>query len=99
MEFNIVSTLATLSELIGGGLGVWISTEVVKAAKFIPINTGQKGLLRSVAGLLSVAAVLLLGFVNQDLKPDDVQGVLQALIGIGVAWGSAHGTHHLVKKI
>jgi hypothetical protein len=94
---NIEQILGTMAQLVGSGVGTFLITEIVKKIKLIPIGEGQKVRLRSLSGGLSVISVLLLGFVNQDLKPDDVQGSIVALIGALATWGVSHGTYKTLK--
>jgi len=95
---HIISWLSTLLEVVGSGVGVWAITEGVKRVNALPINPGQTGRIRAVAGSLSVASTLLLGLVNHNLTPDDASGALAALIAAGIAFLSAHTTHQIVKK-
>lgn len=94
---TLLSGLSTLSELVGSGVGVWLVTELVKKAPQIPINEGNKTALRATAGACSALGVVLLGFANSNLQPQDLQTAIQALIGVGIAWATAHATHKVVN--
>jgi hypothetical protein len=99
MSWDIQSIMGTLIQVIGGGVGTWVLTEVVKFVPKIPINVGQKARIRSVAGILSAIAVVLMGFANDSLKPNDLQGALLAILATAGTFGAAHGTHKIVKSI
>lgn len=97
MSFDIVQAISALAAFLGGTAGVYLITEGVKRIPQIPINEGQKNRLRSLAGVLSAVAVIAEGYsVNQSLRPDDVQGVLLALLALAATWFGAHQTHQVV---
>lgn len=96
---EVVSALSTASEVIGSGLGVWVITEIVKKSKSIPwVNSGDTSTLRSLAAALSAISVVVLGFSDNNLQPQDLQTMLQALLAVGVTWVTAHATHKAISK-
>jgi hypothetical protein len=95
---DILSILSVVSTAVAGGAGTWAATEVVKRAPMIPVNDGEKTKLRATAGLFSALSIALLGFVNGDLQPQDLQSSVQAVLGVGIAWATAHGVHKVIKK-
>lgn len=88
-----------LLKFLGGGVGVWGVTELVKRAPFLPVSEGQKTRIRTLSAALSAVAVVLLGVVDKTLKIDDVSGAIVAVFGAFVAWGASHWTHRAVGQV
>jgi hypothetical protein len=89
MDSNLVLSLLL------GSVGVYLSTEIVKYVKAIPINEGQKARIRSVAVGLSTVSTVVVTALNGELNPKEVQGWLVQLAGLALTWGSAEGMHRL----
>jgi len=87
--------ILAVRNLLLGSVGVFISTEIVKYIKVIPINEGQKSRVRSLAAGLSVLSTVLMTALSGNLDPKDVQGWLVQAAGLAVTWGSAEGMHRL----
>lgn len=94
---DISSYVGTLLSLAGGSVGIWVCTEAVKRIKAIPINDGQKTRIRAFTAVLSAVAVGLLGLIDNNLKPDDLQGIVVAVLGVAATWGGSHVVHSQVK--
>lgn len=95
---DIVSYVGTAAQVVGGGVGVFLATEAVKRIRAIPINEGMTTHLRATAAAFSAVAVLLLGLANGNLRPDDLQGAVLAILGVLGAWGVSHQTHRVVNR-
>jgi DMSO/TMAO reductase YedYZ heme-binding membrane subunit len=88
----------TGAQIIGGASGTWLVTQVVKVLNTVDPNQDQTAKIRSLAGLLSAVAVILLGFVNKDLQPTDLQHLPAALGAFAATWGLSHLIHVSVKS-
>lgn len=94
IDFNINTILTTILTLVTGAGGVYLATEIVKRAKNIPAVSERSTLmLRGTAGVFSAAAVLILGFLNQDLSAPDVQDAMVKVLEFGAVWLGAHAIH------
>lgn len=83
-----------LMEVVGGGLGVFLATNLVKLSDKIPwVKQGQVAKVRAVAVLLSAIATVLFGLVDKNLTPTNVQNLLMDLGTCLAIWGGAHVTH------
>ena len=82
---------------MGGSVGVYASTEIVKAVKRIPINSGDTVKLRATAAVLSAVAVLLFGLISGNLTPESVQDVIIKLMEFGLIWLGSHKLYQSQK--
>lgn len=96
---DIQHILTIIGEFLGSGIAVYGLTEVAKRVNSIPVFSGQTLRIRAVAGVLSAIAVLLLGLANQDVKPDDLSGVLVALTGLVSVWLTSHATYKVADAV
>lgn len=84
--------------LIGGATGTWLATEAIKRADFIAfIKDGDKIRLRALAGIFSALAVVLIGFVDGNLAPENLQELLIKITELLVIWLGAHTVHKTLK--
>lgn len=97
MSWDLQSVISTLMQIVSGGVGTWAVTELIKIIPKIPINAGQATRIRLVAGALSAISVALFGFVNDSLKPDDLQGAVTAILAVIGTFGTAFGVHKTLK--
>ena len=103
IEFELADALSNLLKtalvVVTGAGGVWLSTELVKRAKNLPmISEHTKAALVGTAGVLSALATLVLGAVNQNLTPETIQDVIVKLLEFAGIWLGAHTVHKALKK-
>lgn len=98
MLFDPNSILTVLGTIFAGSIGVWLSTEVVKNIKAIPINEGQKERIRAFAMVASSIVTVLVAWSNDSLRPDDVQAVIKDVLLALSVFGGAHSIHKAVNS-
>ena len=97
LQIDFLGLLQQLSLLVGGAVGTYGITELVKRAKTIPINPGQKARIRSVAVIVATLAAVGIKFVDGDVDVGSVQeGALTILEALAVFMG-ATGIHAATK--
>lgn len=87
--------ISLIVNILRGSVGVYLSTEIVKYIKFIPINEGQKLRIRSLAAGLSMLATGIMAVTSGNLDPKDVQSwLIQVVMFVGT-WGWAEIMHRV----
>lgn len=97
MTFDLNSLFLSLTTIVTGSIGVWLSTELVKKIPAIPVNDGQKARIRATALALSAVATALVAWTNDSLRPENVQDVMVAVVAALTMWGGAHSIHSVVE--
>ena len=90
--------LQNVATLLAGGGGVWLSVNIVKKIKWVPVNAGQKALLRGTAGVLSAVALVLVSLASGAGLPESFQEVMVKLVELASIWFTAHASHKVLKK-
>lgn len=90
---SIAHILGWLLTAAAGAGGTFAVTAAVKLIPSIPISDGQKTRIRAFAGATAAVSVLLLGLVNPDVAPTDMQNAIVTILTIGVSWFGAHTVH------
>lgn len=98
MSFDLNNILAVLGTISAGSIGVWLSTEVVKSIKAIPINEGQADRIRAFAMVASSIIAAIVAWTNDSLRPDDIQAVIKDVLLALSVFGGAHGIHKAVSS-
>ena len=97
---ELTQILSQTSEIVASGIGVYLATEAVKAAKSIPfIQPGQVARIRAAAAVLSAVAVLITKLADGSLDAVSVQDAVQSIIALLGTMALAHGVHEGVKKV
>lgn len=81
--------------ILRGSVGVYLSTEIVKYIKVIPINEGQKLRIRSLAAGLSMLATVIMAVMSGNIDPRDVQNLLIQIVMFAGTWGWAELMHRV----
>ena len=97
MTFDLNSLFLSLSTIVSGSIGVWLSTELVKKIPAIPVNDGQKVRIRATALALSAIVTAVVAWTNDSLRPENVQDVMVAVVAALTMWGGAHSIHTAVE--
>lgn len=97
MTFDLNSLFLSLTTIVTGSIGVWLSTELVKKIPAIPVNDGQKLRIRAVALALSAVATAVIAWTNDSLRPENIQDVMVAVVAALTMWGGAHSIHSVVE--
>lgn len=97
MTFDLSTLFLSLTTIVSGSVGVWLSTELVKKIPAIPVSDGQKVRIRAVALALSAIATAVIAWTNDSLRPENVQDVLVAVVAALTMWGGAHSIHAVTK--
>lgn len=85
--------------VVGGTLGVWACTEIVKAIPAIPIFKGDTVKIRAFTGFLAALLAAFSAWQQGALTAPDLQNVILTLLTFAGAWAGSHGVHETLKPI
>lgn len=89
--FDYMAIISLLLKIVGGVGGVYACTALLKHFPQIPwVN---KDNARMVAGVLSAASTVIIGYGDQNVQPTDIQHLLVAVLTFASMWGGSHATH------
>ena len=94
----ILHILSYLAVLVSGASGTWFLTEAAKQVNLFKLSTASAAILRGVAGAFALLSVVILGLVNHDLQPTDLQHLLLPALTFAVNWLGSHNIHKLTNK-
>jgi len=92
---HIVNWLITAA---GGSAFTYVATNWGKISSYIPISEGRKNQVRTFAGLMAALSVVVLAFVNPDIRPEDFQSSVLTLLTFVATWLGAHATHKAIDE-
>lgn len=94
---NVYHVLTWLLSAVSGAGFTYFATNWAKISPMIPITEGRKGQVRTFAGVMAALSVVVLAFVNPDIRPEDLQGALVTLLTFAVSWFGAHKINDVAK--
>jgi len=96
---NIPHVIDGLRNVLAGGIGVWVLTEIAKRWNAIPLDPTKKGAIRKTAAALSAAATLLLAAADGKVEPTQLSHILDAALMFVSTWLMAHLAHKTNKGV
>lgn len=85
--------------LLTGSGGTFLLVQIAKRLNAFNLSGASAIALRSMSGVLSLAAVVLLGFANHDVQPTDLGHILLAVLTAVSTWLGSHQLHSLNKAL
>lgn len=85
--------------LVSGTGFTYLMTNWGKVTSWIPITEGRKTQVRTFAGIMAALSVVILAFVNPDIRPEDLQSSILTLLTFAITWFGAHTTNAVVEEV
>ena len=93
---TLLHVIGWLVTLVSGSGFTYIATNWAKITEWIPITEGRKAQVRTFAGVMAALSVIVLAFVNPDIRPENLQSSILTVLTFTLTWLGAHATNRVV---